>query len=94
MKKTIPACKKCHVRMVLGIALVNGTKGSPDFPGDTGKEDGCTQSADSLKVKLVHCWKCPKCGHSISDLPTIEKAVAARLKEKLAQTEKFDILRP
>ena len=52
--------------MKSGVALQNGFSGAPDFPGDTGKERGCTVSLDSLKVKIVPCWKCPKCGHSIS----------------------------
>jgi len=47
-----------------GMALINGWSGGlGDFDGD---KEGCTLSPDSKKVKMVPCWKCPKCGHSIS----------------------------
>lgn len=69
MRRTIPKCKRCNVKMKKGVALQNGVFSMPDFVGDTGKERGCTVSADSLKVKLVRCWKCPKCGNSIEIKP-------------------------
>ena len=66
MKRKIPKCNRCQVLMEEGIALQNGVSGFPDFIGDTGKERGCTMSVDSLKVSLIPCWKCPKCGHSLT----------------------------
>ena len=63
MKKTIPKCRRCHVNMKPGTALENGVSGTPDFSGD---KDACTLYLDPAKVSVVNCWKCPKCGHSIS----------------------------
>jgi len=45
-----------------GMALQNTLTGLPDFPGDT---FACTVSRDG-PAEMVACWKCPKCGHSIS----------------------------
>jgi hypothetical protein len=50
--------------MKKGEALKNGFTGSPDFMGDQGGV--MTISPDPRKVKMVPCWKCPKCGKSIS----------------------------
>ena len=55
--------------MEVGFALVNGwSDGMGDFEGD---KEGCTLSPDSSKVRMVPCWKCPKCGHSISKAPEV-----------------------
>jgi hypothetical protein len=62
-KNTRPICYKCNVPMKIGKALENGFTGSPDFLGD---QSGVkTISADPKKVKMIDCWKCPECGHSI-----------------------------
>lgn len=63
-----PICNKCKVAMKIGEALENGFTGSPDFYGD--QSGVMTISADPSKVKMVKCWKCPKCGKSL----TISKA--------------------
>lgn len=62
--KIIPKCKKCHIEMEKGTALENTLVGFPDFPGDTGLEDGCTMSRVG-PPQIVPCWKCPQCGYSI-----------------------------
>lgn len=61
-------CKRCDVPLEPGTALMNSLVGHPDFPGDTGKEDGCTVSA-SGPAGLVPCLKCPRCGWSIGRRP-------------------------
>lgn len=56
-------CLKCNVEKVSGQALMTTlVAGSPDFPGD---ERGITMSPGGPGV-VVTCWKCPKCGHSVT----------------------------
>jgi hypothetical protein len=50
--------------MKQGMALQNGWTGLPDFAGD--QSGVVTISPDPRKVAVVDCWKCPKCGRSIS----------------------------
>ena len=60
---TAPTCHKCSIPMVEGIATGQTyTGGAPDFPSDT---HPTTFSAGGPGA-LVPCWKCPKCGRSIS----------------------------
>lgn len=61
----IPSCFKCNVLMKKGMALRNTIFGYPDFPGDTGREAGCTVS-DTGPPEMILCWKCPQCGKSIT----------------------------
>lgn len=56
-------CPRCRTTLVQGKALQNALVGSPDFPGDTGFEAGCTLSY-SGEAKMVDCLKCPECGYS------------------------------
>lgn len=53
-------CPHCLIDMKPGQALVNTVVGEPEFPGAT---------VVTLHVggpgKLVACWKCPACGHSV-----------------------------
>ena len=58
-----PRCPRCRTQLRRGQALRNTLVGSPDFPGDTGSEAGCTVSASGPAV-LVPCWKCRSCGYS------------------------------
>jgi hypothetical protein len=46
-------------------ALQNTLVGYADFIGDTGLEDGSTMSR-SGPAELIPCWKCPKCGYSVT----------------------------
>lgn len=58
-----PVCRRCKAPMQVGQALIPVPIVSPDFGGD---EDlrGCTVNPGP--GKLGECWKCPKCGHSVS----------------------------
>lgn len=49
--------------MKWGKALEEVYVGAPDFPGDKGRERGCTMVPDGSK--MVGVWKCQKCGHSV-----------------------------
>ena len=66
MKRPNPTCRRCKVSMKIGKALQNPPHSIPDFADDTGKEDGCTISPDHYRVIMTDCWKCPKCGHSLT----------------------------
>ena len=58
-----PACHKCAVAMKKGTALQSTlVYGTPDFAGDM---RGVTVS-EGGPGRFVLCWKCPKCGHSIT----------------------------
>lgn len=59
---TAPKCHKCNVVMERGHAIRETFTGVPDFPGCS---EVVTVSPGG-PGKLVDCWKCPKCGHSIS----------------------------
>ena len=48
--------------MVEGKALVDQMDGIPDFIGD---DFVCTVSPNG-KADLVDCYKCPKCGYSVT----------------------------
>lgn len=65
LRMNIPKCRKCHVTMKSGMAIQNTLRYHPDFPGDTLGIDGQTVTADGKPV-MIPCWKCPKCGHSIT----------------------------
>ena len=54
-------CKKCKVTMKIGVALQGTPSGVPDFPNGP----VCTVSMGP-PYRMVSCFKCPKCGHSIS----------------------------
>lgn len=65
---TRPNCKRCNTPMVVGQALVQlYSPGLEDFIGDkaNGYTRGQTMSPNG-QTKLVKCWKCSSCGHSIS----------------------------
>lgn len=63
--------KECGGTMRPGTALTNqDTYGSPDFPGDTGMERGCTMNIDTTRATMVSVMKCEKCGHSFQPTPT------------------------
>ena len=57
-----PDCFKCNATMIEGMALQNTIAGLPDFPGDT---HACTLSLTG-PPEMVPCWKCPKCGKSLT----------------------------
>lgn len=58
-----PICRKCDLPMTAGRALAQTfVAGMPDFPGDT---HASTFSAGG-PGKMIDCWKCPKCGRSIT----------------------------
>jgi hypothetical protein len=78
-----PACHRCDVPMKEGSALVNGYSGSPDFAGD--QSGIMTISADPKKVAMVSCWKCPKCGHSISRKEPVAVADRPALMDKASR---------
>jgi len=56
-------CRRCSTPLVMGKALQNTLVGFPDFPGDTGREAGCTLSY-SGEAKMIDVLKCPACGYS------------------------------
>lgn len=56
-----PTCKKCNVALMQGEAIKQTYVSSPDDLGG----DVRTFYAGGSGV-LVPCWKCPKCGYSIS----------------------------
>jgi hypothetical protein len=63
-----PSCRKCHVPMSKSTAIANTlVAGMADFPGE---EDGVVRAGATLSYggpgRVVPCWKCPKCGHSIT----------------------------
>lgn len=58
-------CKKCGGAMKASKAIQNTVVASPDFPGDTGKERGCTLNYGG-PGKLIDCLKCEKCGWSVT----------------------------
>ena len=58
---TTKSCRKCGTDMAPGKALVQTfTRGSPDLGGEV-----MTFSAGG-PGKLIDCWKCVACGHSIT----------------------------
>jgi len=60
---TAPPCKRCRTPMVKGIGIEQTyVGGDPDFPGDV---HSSTFSAGG-PGKVVDCWKCPKCGWSMT----------------------------
>lgn len=60
-----PNCRRCKVSMRIGQALVATPRmGRPDFPGQIDTR-GQTFTMTGPGV-LIECWKCPKCGHSIT----------------------------
>lgn len=61
----IPNCNKCGIKMKRGIALENGLDTLGDFTGDL---NGITVYPSPKKVKMITCWKCPKCGRSIKKI--------------------------
>ena len=57
-------CYKCGTKLKEGIATKQTyVGGMPDFPGD---KHASTFSAGG-PGKVTTCWKCPKCGYSITD---------------------------
>jgi hypothetical protein len=62
-----PTCWRCGGEMKPGIAIAQTYVGSPDFPGDTGSEDGCTFSPGG-PGKIIDALKCVKCGHSFATI--------------------------
>jgi hypothetical protein len=58
-------CRHCGGEMRQSTALDDVMTGSPDFPGDTGNEHGCTLNP-SGKANMVDCMKCTKCGWSVT----------------------------
>lgn len=58
-----PVCPRCGGAVKPGIALQQTYVGHPDFPGDTGRELGCTISAGG-PGRLTDAMKCEQCGHS------------------------------
>lgn len=64
-------CKRCGGPVGHGIAMGQTYVGSPDFPGDTGFEAGCTINAGG-PGKVIECLKCEECGHSFTaDAPKL-----------------------
>jgi len=58
-----PVCRKCSIEMKEGQAIEQTwTSGIPDFIGES---RGITMSLGG-SGKVINCWKCPKCGHSIT----------------------------
>lgn len=57
------SCRHCNTPLVAGKALQNTLVGFPDFPGDTGREVGCTLSY-SGEARMANVMKCPECGYS------------------------------
>ena len=55
-----PQCPKCHSSMGDGKVLLNIFGGYSDFPGDS-----IVTMSPTGDAKLVDCWKCSICGHSI-----------------------------
>lgn len=55
-------CTRCKVKMKPGQAMTSTWRGMPDFSGD---RYPVTMSPGG-PGRVVRCWKCPKCGHSIS----------------------------
>lgn len=56
-------CNKCGTYMKRGIAtLQTYVGGMPDFAGD---DYSSTFSAGGTG-RVINCWKCPDCGHSIT----------------------------
>jgi len=55
-------CEKCNVELIKGIALQQTYTGIPDF---IGSKQVVTMSPGG-SGKLVACWKCPKCGWSVT----------------------------
>ena len=58
-------CRKCGGEMCPGKAIENTVVGSPDFPGQTGLEAGCTLNFGG-PGKLVSALKCKDCGWSVT----------------------------
>src|SRR5689334_21884532 len=59
-----PRCRKCKVAMKDGQALINTLVLHDDFGGDAAS-NGCTMSYSGA-AQMVACWKCPKCGKSLT----------------------------
>jgi len=62
MGKKAMKCEKCNVELIKGIALQQTYTGIPDF---IGSKQVVTMSPGG-SGKLVACWKCPKCGWSVT----------------------------
>jgi len=62
-----PSCRRCSVPMGKSTAIANTlVAGMPDFLNQVGVEvRGITVSYGG-PGKVIPCWKCPKCGHSIT----------------------------
>lgn len=60
-------CPKCNGEMQDGIALRESWTGSPDFPGETGVEPGCTINP-VWTGETETCRKCRNCGYSTTKL--------------------------
>lgn len=58
----VKTCRRCLVPMVDGIATGQTYRGIPDFPGD---RHATTISLGGPGV-VIGCWKCPKCGLSVT----------------------------
>lgn len=56
-------CGKCRVPLKPGSAIVNSWESHDDFGADAGS-DGCTVTQTG-PPKVIACWKCPQCGHSV-----------------------------
>lgn len=67
-----PTCFTCGGKMRQGIAIAPTWIGSPDFPGDTGMEAGCTMTQGSGEMMGV--TKCKDCGRSFSSGPLSKAA--------------------
>jgi hypothetical protein len=56
-------CKRCNTQLQPGIAIEQTWAGYPDFVGG----EVVTLSPGG-PGRVVTCWKCPKCGHSVTKL--------------------------
>jgi len=59
--KIICTKRNCGGHMKIGIAIQNTFVGIPDFIGD----DRIVTMSYGGSGKLITCYKCPKCGHSV-----------------------------
>lgn len=55
-------CDKCNVPMTDGQAFQDVLTGIGDFS----ENDDVATLSYGTKAKLIECWKCPECGHSVT----------------------------
>lgn len=68
-ERTTQPCERCGGQMKPKLVLRPGYYGSPDFPGETGIEAGCTISEGSGDV--VMGYTCGNCSWTVAPQPKV-----------------------